>query len=116
MSSGLRKVSLAVFVGVMASALAACGKGDCTVNTCNAVCTGAGSFAPEPERTIEDCVQHETSDGADLKLYDEEGEEVFSCRTVIQDDGLEYGTCSLDYDVARVDHCGCGETYSTVSR
>lgn len=94
--------------------LAGCGgRGDCTEATCDTVCSGAGTIAPEPERALSDCVQASSDEGEDLVLRDGDGEEVFSCRKVLLDTTQEYGTCSLDYDVARIDYCGCGRTYPT---
>lgn len=89
------------------------GDGDCTETTCDTVCQAEGTIAPEPERALSDCVRAASDEGEDLVLRDGDGAEVFSCRTVLLDSTQEHGTCSLDYDLARIDYCGCGNTYPT---
>ena len=92
---------------LFAAAIAACGNGDCTDETCDSFCGDVGSTAPDPGKAFQDCVQNAGPDGGDLVLVDDKGAEQFRCRDEHDDLGQQVGTCVDDFAAAKASYCGC---------
>jgi hypothetical protein len=81
-------------------------EGDCEEESCSSWCDGLGE-PEDPDRTMQLCVANAGESGGDLILRDEDGEEVFSCRTERNALGEEVSTCVDDFAAEKSSFCGC---------
>jgi hypothetical protein len=84
---------------------AAC-EDDCEVEGCDDWCDGLGE-PEDPDRVMQLCVANTGSTGGDLILRDEDGDEVFRCRTSRNALGEEEGSCVDDFAAEKASFCSC---------